>query len=55
MYMKIFGAEVVRRCADRSGSEAVTSKASLGSDEKMRGEALRLRTVLFSNYLLDVI
>ena len=29
---------------DRSGSEAVTSKASLGSDDKMRGEAQRLQT-----------
>ena len=30
---------------DRSGSEAVTSKASLESDDKMRGEAQRLRTI----------
>ena len=32
---------------DRSGSEAVTSKASLESDDKMRGEAQRLRTTFF--------
>ena len=30
---------------DRSGSEAVTSKVSLESDDKMRGEAQRLRTI----------
>ena len=38
----------VRWCGSaRDRSEAVTSKASFGSDEKMRGEAQRLRTVFF--------